>query len=290
MSVGVTGRAASLSLPFVVDGNVAPWRCPVCRAGLALDAGRRSWGCEAGHGFDIAREGYVNLLMSGRRRSRAPGDSAEMVAARRRFLGTGAYDPMTEAIAEAVAAADPAVVLDVGCGEGRHTRGVRAPLVLGCDVAKPAVAAAAKADRAGWYAVASAADLPLDDAAVDVALDVFGPVAAAELARVLRPGGLVVTAHPGPDHLSALRALVYPDGARPHTVKPPLRATPDLFTEQSTHRLTFEITAPTPDLLHALFAMTPYRWHATPNITTRLTSAAPLTTPADIQLTLYRRS
>ena len=80
-----------------------------------------------------------------------------MVAARRRFLAGGAYDALTSALAATAAEKRPAVVLDVGCGEGRHTRNLAAPLVLGIDVSKAAIAAAAKAHPLGWYAVASAA-------------------------------------------------------------------------------------------------------------------------------------
>jgi 23S rRNA (guanine745-N1)-methyltransferase len=268
----------------------APWRCPVCREALALvDEGRR-WACPAGHSFDVAREGYVNLMISGQRRRRQPGDSQEMVSARRRFLATGAYDPLTAAVAGAVSLERPDVVLDVGCGEGRHTRALTAPLVLGIDVARAAVAAAARADSAGWYAVASAADLPLADAAIDVAVDVFGPVDAAELARVVRPGGVVVTAHPGPDHLAALRALVLPD-AGPHEVKPPLRAAGEWFSPTGSQDVTFAVAVPDAASLRDLFAMTPYRWHGSPEIDERLAQAASgrFETVADVRLTTYRR-
>ena len=104
--------------------------------------GRREagWVCQHEHSFDVAREGYVNLLLAGQRRSRQPGDSPEMVLARQRFLATGAYDPMSEAIAEVVAGERPGMVLDVGCGEGRHTRHLHALAArLAFDVAKSAV-------------------------------------------------------------------------------------------------------------------------------------------------------
>jgi 23S rRNA (guanine745-N1)-methyltransferase len=269
----------------------APWRCPACGGRLGFLAGERRWACGQGHSFDAAREGYVNLLLSGRRRSRQPGDSAEMVAARRRFLATGAYDPMTAELARVVASYGPATVLDVGCGEGRHTRALTAPLVLGLDVARPAVAAAARVHRQGWYAVASAADIPLDDASVDLALNVFGPVVPAELVRVVRPGGWVLAAHPGPEHLAGVRALVY-DQARPHDVKPPLRNSTDRFAPVGTSRVSFPVSVAGAEQLQDLFAMTPYRWHARPGIYDRLTAAArpSFTTTADIQLTLYQRT
>ncbi|MEU6722901.1 putative RNA methyltransferase [Nonomuraea wenchangensis] len=74
--------------------------CPVCRADLQLD--ERALRCAGGHAFDVARQGYVSLLVG----SRTPGtaDSAEMVAARAAFLDAGHYAPLAAAVAEAVKA------------------------------------------------------------------------------------------------------------------------------------------------------------------------------------------
>jgi 23S rRNA (guanine745-N1)-methyltransferase len=266
------------------------WRCPVCRDDLALsDAGRR-WVCPTGHSFDVAREGYVNLLLSGQRRSRQPGDSPEMVSARQRFLGTGAYDPLSAAVARAVAAEQPRVVLDVGCGEGRHTRSISAPAVLGVDVAKAAVAIAARSDPGGSYAVASASDLPRQDDSVDVAVNVFGPVIPGELARVVRPGGTVVAAFPGAGHLEQLRSMVYSD-PRPHAVKPPLRDADEWFIQADSLSVTFTLAFTDGAALRDLFAMTPYRWHAPPDMDDRIAAAVSphFETLADIQVATYRR-
>ncbi|MFG1881755.1 putative RNA methyltransferase [Micromonospora sp. NPDC049102] len=74
--------------------------CPVCGETLAeTTAGTaRALRCPRGHTFDIARQGYVNLLTG-----RAPhvGDSAEMVAARADFLAAGHYDVISAALAAA---------------------------------------------------------------------------------------------------------------------------------------------------------------------------------------------
>lgn len=271
-----------------------PWACPVCRDQLVLDAPQHRWACAAGHSFDVARQGYVNLLIAGQRRSREPGDSGDMVEARRRFLATGAFDRLSERIAGTVAGlcgGGDVLLLDVGCGEGHHTRRVAATVssarVAGVDVSKAAVVHAARAHPSGFYAVASAADLPLADRAVDVALDVFGPVIPDELARVVRPAGLVVAAHPGPRHLAALRRLVYAE-ARPHEVKDPLRTAGEHFTRIGSETVRFGIvTADAQDL----WAMTPYRWHAPPDIEARLVEASAhgFRTEVDVVVAAYRR-
>lgn len=269
---------------------VGAWCCPVCRDMLALSEDNRRWACPAGHSFDVAREGYVNLLLAGRRRSRQPGDSPEMVSARRRFLATGTYDPLSAAVAQLVAGEQPGVLLDVGCGDGRHTRAVVAPTVLGVDVAKSAVACAARAHPAGLYAVASAADLPLRGSVVDVAMSVFGPIIPDELARVVRPGGVVVAAHPGAAHLEGLRSMVYPR-ARPHEVKPPLRGAGEWFAQIGSMSVTFPVTVTDVAGLRDLFAMTPYRWHAPPDIDDRIAAAVSprFETRADVWITTCRR-
>ena len=61
----------------------APWQCPLCGGALQ---GENDLKCEKGHCFDRAREGYWHLLPVQSMRTKAPGDSKEMVAARRAFL------------------------------------------------------------------------------------------------------------------------------------------------------------------------------------------------------------
>ncbi len=64
--------------------RAAGWlRCPVCQSSLSYEAG--SLRCPAGHSFDVAKQGYVNLL--GKPPKNA--DTPDMVAARERFLAGG---------------------------------------------------------------------------------------------------------------------------------------------------------------------------------------------------------
>ena len=192
--------------------------CPTCAGRdlpdtpLLLDA--TTLRCARGHAYDLARQGHVNLL--GRAVPRNA-DGAEMVAARERFLGSGAYDRVGDALADAAlrtTAAAPAV-LDLGAGPGWYLDRVLARCAgdgrpgrgVALDVSP---SAARRAARSGWAVGAVVADawerLPLRSASVDVALSVFAPRQPVELARVLAPDGVMVVVSPLPEHLAALRA------------------------------------------------------------------------------------
>ena len=92
--------------------------CPLC--GKALMRDNRTYRCPSGHSFDIAKEGYVNLLPANRQHSDSPGDDREMVRSRTLFLDGGWYAPLRETLCDMVSAAtaENAVLLDAGCGEG----------------------------------------------------------------------------------------------------------------------------------------------------------------------------
>lgn len=192
--------------------------CPTCAGRSLADEPLRLDGptlrCAQGHAYDVARQGHVNLL--GRAAPRNA-DTTEMVAARERFLGSGAYDAVADALAEAVVrnATGPVAVLDVGAGPGWYLDRVlagldaqgRSALGLALDVSP---AAARRAARSPWPVGAVVADawgaLPVRSGAVDVVLSVFAPRHPPELARVLRPGGVALVVSPLPEHLAGLRA------------------------------------------------------------------------------------
>ena len=75
----------------------APWQCPLCGEKLTGDSTLK---CTKGHCFDRAKEGYWHLLPVQSMRTKAPGDSKEMVAARRAFLNAGYYGIFGKAVGE----------------------------------------------------------------------------------------------------------------------------------------------------------------------------------------------
>lgn len=190
----------------IADETLAALACPVCGSGLRMHGA--AIGCDAGHRFDRAKQGHLALLAG---RTAFASDTAEMVAARDRFLEGGWYAPTAAALAAAAASEAPRarLVLDVGGGTGWYAARVLEALPgahgVSLDLSKPAAARAARAHPLLASLVADAwSGLPLRDGSVDVALSVFAPRNAEELARVLAPGGVLLVAVPEPEHLAEL--------------------------------------------------------------------------------------
>jgi 23S rRNA (guanine745-N1)-methyltransferase len=181
--------------------DVVPYlRCPLC-AGELTDTGALR--CPRGHSFDVARQGYVNLLVGP---APAGADTPEMVAARAEVFAAGHFDGLTEAVVQA--SAGHGLVVDAGAGTGHYLAAVldqSGALGLALDIAKPAARWAAKAHpRIGTAVCDVWRGLPVADACADVLLDVFAPRNPAEFHRVLRPDGRLVVVTPQPRHLTEL--------------------------------------------------------------------------------------
>lgn len=272
------------SLICPLDGD------PLCRQGSA-------WKCPAGHSFDVARQGYTHLLPVQKKRSLAPGDSKEMVAARQRFLNAGFYQPMAEAISQRVLEAHPVerplACLDAGCGEGyylRHLAGEAGPeqplALMGLDISKWAVLAAARQDKAVQWVVGSNANLPVAGKSLDAVLCVFGFPVYPEFARVLKPGGHLLMVTPGPEHLRELREVIYP------SLKPP-RETEDIAPEGfspgpssvAQQTLALHDAGAIADLL----AMTPHLYRASAEGRARAAALERLSLTLDVRLSTLLR-
>jgi 23S rRNA (guanine745-N1)-methyltransferase len=199
-----------------VLAEVVPYlRCPVCGDGLHSTGD--ALGCGHGHRFDVARQGYVSLLPGDARAGTA--DTAQMVTARVDLLGSGAFSPLTEAVATAVAdtlgarGGDDGCLVDAGGGTGHHLAAVldRCPPLVGvtCDLSRYAARRAARAHpRMGAVVADVWRGLPLRDGCATAVLNVFAPRNGSEFHRVLRADGILVVVTPLPEHLGeAVRRL-----------------------------------------------------------------------------------
>lgn len=226
--------------------------CPHCGGGFTrTDSGLT---CANRHAFDRAREGYFHLLPAGRlASSTTPGDTAESLAARRRFLHAGWYSPIATSLSNALGAIH-GPVLDVGCGEGWYLSNIDAPSRFGIDISKRAVQMASKFLASAQFAVGTSFRLPVLPQSCAAVFTVFAPHSIEEYQRILQPGGTWVTVTPGPRHLEEMRPRK-DDHVRQREERrqePPADA-------MNADRLTFELSL-TPDAANDLFSMTPLRW------------------------------
>jgi len=221
--------------------------------------------CDTGHRFDVAREGYVNLLPVQQKNSRQPGDDKAMLQARRQILGAGFYEPLLHAIQhqlQQLPQLEQATRgLDIGCGEGYYTGqlpqqiGDSSCAWFGCDIAKHGIKMAAKRYPQVQWAVASSYKLPYQDASFDWITRIYAPSTDAELLRCLKPNGRVLTVTPAPRHLWELKQLIYREAREHSAAIIPIAG----LTHQARERISMEqeITA---EYLPSLLQMTPLAW------------------------------
>lgn len=234
--------------------------CPLCQAVLARED--KQWRCSNGHSFDVAREGYVNLLPVQHKKSLQPGDASDMVKARREFLAAGYYQPLRDAVVAMLQEINPEHVLDIGCGEGYYTQAMAdvAADVVGLDIAKPAIQLAAKRCKGPLWLVGGSARLPLADASMDLVTSLFSPLPVDEMARVLRPGGKLLVVTPAADHLRSMREALF-ETLVPHQPEKFLTVLGPQFQCISEQTLAVPLVL-SQTALRQLLLMTPYVWRA----------------------------
>jgi 23S rRNA (guanine745-N1)-methyltransferase len=186
--------------------------CVLCGTGFGrVPGGLR---CGQGHTFDIAREGYVSMLVG--TGAGAAADTGPMVAARGRFLTAGHFRPLTESLVRAAVDSmgerSPRLVVDVGGGTGQHLAGVLDALPaadgLVVDLSRHAARAAARCHpRMSAVAADLRRGLPLRDGAADLLLNVFAPRDGAAMRRALAVDGVLLVVTPRAGHLGELASL-----------------------------------------------------------------------------------
>ena len=260
--------------------------CPVCGAPLCAEAS--PWHCKEGHCFDVARQGYVNLLPVTQKHSLHPGDTREMVAARRRFLDAGYYQPILQTLQALIKrfAPNAQTVLDAGCGEGYYLSGLtEVGERWGIDISKDAVRFAAAREKHAHWLTATAAHLPFAAASFDCVLSMFALTAAAEFARVLKPEGCFIQVLAGANHLPALKRIIYPEVQEREK---PLHPALDGFTLLHTQTLKFDFTLSQAEAVRQLLYMTPHVWRIRKENAEALARTTRLDEHAEAVFNVYR--
>lgn len=266
--------------------------CPVCARPLRAE--ERAYRCEAGHCFDIARRGYVNLLLG--KTGGQHGDNREMIEARRDFLSAGHYAPLADRLAEVAVTVLPqnAAVLDAGCGECYYTArlaeemqkcGISAQTV-GVDVSREALTAGARRDASLALAVGSVYRMPFAEESFDLVLSVFSPYAGEEFLRVLKPSGHLLMVIPRERHLFGMKEVLY---EKPYENKPEDTAL-NGFVLLSDTRVEYTLALTEQTDIQNLFRMTPYYYRTSPAGREKLDNLERLTTEIAFSVLLYQKN
>lgn len=246
--------------------------CPL--DGLVLKQLDNTLHCSQGHHYDIARQGYVNLLPVQLKKSRQPGDSKEMIAARSRFLNDGFYAPVVSRLMElsfAHLSAESAVsCLDAGCGEGYYLscfadqveqKNSGRVQLMGLDISKAAIVAATKRNPAITWVVGNNQHAPVKKSSIDMCWSVFGFNHLRGFRHVLRKGGKLITFEAGVNHLIEIRKIIYPEIKKTRSAAlNEIDAYP--FREIGQSRLSYQTQALSTRQLDDLLLMTPHLFRA----------------------------
>ncbi|OGQ88386.1 MAG: hypothetical protein A2512_05610 [Deltaproteobacteria bacterium RIFOXYD12_FULL_56_24] len=280
-------------------------RCPVCREPLPATA--TGYKCAAGHSFDAARQGYVNLVLAHNKHSKEPGDDPDMIRSRRRFLDLGYYRKVSDGINVTIARelsdlppGSGTTLLDAGCGEGFYLQRLKEALAQGgaahipiayhgVDVSKFAVRQATQRDRSMAWFVASINDLPFLPGSLDIVLSVFSPANIPEFARILKTGGSLIFASPGPKHLNGLREIIYPV-TREHEAPSITEKAGELFAPATVARITYPLELTGNQTIMDLLAMTPYCWNINLETKAKVAALDRLALDVDVELRVFRKN
>lgn len=262
--------------------------CPICKSPLNLS--EKTYRCESNHCYDVAKEGYVHLLPVQKKNSLNPGDSKEMINARRSFLESGHYAPLVDQIIKTIEHKENATLLDAGCGEGYYGAQIKQRLnsidIVGFDISKEAIKKAAKKYKDQLFFIAGMNEIPIADLSAEIYLTIFAPIDASEINRVLADDGQVIVVSAGPNHMREIAEEIY-ESYIPHDYDPSsvLSSHFDLINKET---ITFTITMIEKGEIKSMLQMTPYYWSANEQKIEKILSKD-LTITCDFQIHEFRK-
>ena len=267
--------------------------CPLCQCSFHKINNTQI--CENNHHFDIAKEGYLNLLPVQSKSSKNPGDNKEMMSARRAFLNTGGYLPLAQKVSDISALylknVKQAHILDLGCGEGYYTHCIEQQFknqqhyIYGIDISKVAIRYASKRYQNISFCVASAYQVPLPSHSLDLVIRIYAPSKAEELDRLIKKEGFLITVTPAPRHLHQLREIIY-DNVNEHAEE---NAAINNFTKIEKIRLNYQLPIEQPSQLYDLISMTPFAWKFTPEKLAQLDKQAITHIECDFNIEVFQK-
>lgn len=270
-------------------------KCPVC--GQSLEKELKSYVCSANHVYDIAKQGYCNLLLANQKFSKEPGDSKAMVQSRKEFLNTGHYSMLANAISEVVLAhlpnsRAPNNILDSGCGEGYYLDYLENYLrkgnvkYYGFDISKEAVKQAAIRNKNITWMVGSSFNMPILSKSIDCLINVFAPICETEFERVVKKGGIIISVTPGKEHLYGLKEILY---EKPYYNDEEITNISGFEIKKKIH-IKYNINLLKTEDIKNLLTMTPYFWRTEQDRIKKVDEISKLSTCIHFIITIYEKN
>ena len=261
--------------------------CPICKQNLALNG--KTFSCKNNHCFDVAKQGYVNLINVKEKHSLMPGDNAQMVNARRSFLQKGYYKRLADEVCDEIKLrCDAPTVIDAGCCDGYYLGEISKNIggdFYGFDISKDAVKIASAAHKNALFAVASVSHMPYKDNSADVILRIFAPHNEKEYLRVLKTDGIFIQVTPGSEHLLQLKRLLY-DEVYLNDEKSVLYGG---LTKLSAKRVRYDFVTQSGEDNFNLLTMTPYFYKTPQKNIEKLKTTDGMTVTADFIVEIYAK-
>ncbi|MBQ0139167.1 MAG: methyltransferase domain-containing protein [Kurthia sp.] len=241
---------------------LALFSCPHCGQPILMKEQKTLY-CENNHSFDLAKQGYVNMLTHA---VNSMYDQS-LFEARKQVIDAMLYAHMYDEIVDNLnLLGDVIQVLDTGCGEGTHLHKLQKQfpgemIASGIDIAKEGIIAAAKNYTNSMWIVGDLAKSPYASSSFDAILNILSPANYDEFKRLLKPGGKVIKVVPQSDYLKELREHFYADSDKEEYSN---ERTVQRFKESFEHVEVKRVTATreiSPELIPLLAHMTPMGWH-----------------------------
>ncbi len=267
--------------------------CPVCKNPLIKQD--KTYKCFNNHCFDIARQGYVNLLQSNKSKQKRHGDDKLMIKARGDFLKKGYYKPLRDSLctlADKYTQDSPGII-DAGCGDCYYTLAVldylkaKQPRIIGVDISKDALIASRLKEIQGITgAVASVFAMPVCSESCDLVLNVFSPFAPEEYRRILKDGGCLIRVVPMENHLIELKEKIYDVPYK----NPPEDLVIPGFILLENKNIVYSADISSGEDLQNLFKMTPYYYKTSAFDQKKLDSVKHLAVTCEFSVSVYKKS
>ncbi|MFD4492486.1 putative RNA methyltransferase [Lysinibacillus fusiformis] len=242
----------------LINQHIALFACPLCQQSMHVYE-QGSLVCSANHSFDIAKQGYVNMLTHGSTSKY----SKDLFESRKAVIDSGIYDVVEAKIGKLINSAN--TVLDTGCGEGSHLARImnekKNGVGIGIDIAKEGILAGARHYPQQIWCVGDLAKSPFAQGSFDAILNILSPANYEEFKRLLAPNGCIVKVVPQSGYLQELRAQLYADSSKETYSNEQIVARfQDSFGEVNIERVTYTLPL-AQELVPALLEMTPMGWH-----------------------------